>query len=65
MFYNSVAVPLIIVAYLVAASLAMTAAMKTRRTEPDLTFAESVYARLSGACEWLSLTSIIYMIVLN
>ncbi|XP_026733859.1 phospholipase A1-like [Trichoplusia ni] len=49
MHHYSVVMPLWVVAYLMAASLAMTATA-ARRGHTDLTFAESVYAKLSGAC---------------
>ncbi|PZC84058.1 hypothetical protein B5X24_HaOG200557 [Helicoverpa armigera] len=48
MHHYSVVVPLLVALYLVSAALALSAS--ARRAEPDLTFAESVYAKMSGAC---------------
>ncbi|XP_035450703.2 phospholipase A1 [Spodoptera frugiperda] len=48
MHQYSVVVPLVVAAYYLSAALAATSI--SMRPEPDLSFAESVYAKLSGAC---------------
>lgn len=50
MLHYRLLVPLVITAWLGSARAAVT---RARRAEPDLTFAETVYAKLSGACEYL------------
>ncbi|KAG6453420.1 hypothetical protein O3G_MSEX008166 [Manduca sexta] len=51
MHHHTVVVPIVVAVFLQASALAATA--RVRRADADLTFAETVYARLSGACRAL------------
>lgn len=50
-FYRLI-VPMVVAIYFLSGGHA--AVQRYRRSGADLTFAESVYIKLSGACEWLS-----------